>query len=242
MAKGSQASRSAPAAGNSFVGAEANTEITGDQIEMGKECIVTEVSAMLFSFDRQMVSMSGWKQWFFSVLIGIALSFCAGGLLVDYRYFKAIYGSDVTCPNTRIATLEVKSRVICALICGGDDRCSGSNYLTASGQCQLLKYPCLPGSEKPRAGSIYIERLDNLAAGFTRYFLGGRRPDNGNATEFYWQPSGIPISYSRWFIGQPYAGNDDCNCIMITINTNWLWEDNGCRTYAMYMCQIIYDG
>ncbi|KAK2139681.1 hypothetical protein LSH36_1658g00011 [Paralvinella palmiformis] len=100
------------------------------------------------------------------------------------------------------------------------DRCSGCKYLTTSGQCELLKYPCLPGSEKPRAGSVYIERLDNVAAGFTRYVLGGRRPHNGNITEFYRQPSGVPISYSRWRPGQPYPGDDDSNCIMITMNNN----------------------
>jgi hypothetical protein len=81
--------------------------------------------------------------------------------VVDFSYSKAIYGSDVTCSKTRIAILKVKSRAICALICGADDRCSGSNYFTDTEQCELLEYPCLPGSEKPTAGSIYMERLDN---------------------------------------------------------------------------------
>ena len=81
--------------------------------------------------------------------------------MVDFSYSKAIYGSDVTCSKTRIAILKVKSRAICALICGVDDRCSGSNYFTATEKCEMLEYPCLPGSEKPTAGSIYMERLDN---------------------------------------------------------------------------------
>ncbi|KAK2149003.1 hypothetical protein LSH36_472g02062 [Paralvinella palmiformis] len=82
----------------------------------------------------------------------------------------------------------------------------------------------------------------SVAAGFTRYFLGGRRPDNGNITEFYWEPSGVPISYSRWRPGQPYPADDDSNCIMIKMDHDWLWDDNSCRTPSIYMCQIVYDG
>ncbi|KAK2139682.1 hypothetical protein LSH36_1658g00008 [Paralvinella palmiformis] len=89
--------------------------------------------------------------------------------------------------------------------------------------------------EKHRQETCYDCRINEV-------LLGGRRPDNGNITEFYWQPSGVPISYSRWRPGQPHPGNDDCNCIMITMEHDWLWDDNGCSTHAMYMCQIFYDG
>ncbi|KAK2139680.1 hypothetical protein LSH36_1658g00002 [Paralvinella palmiformis] len=85
-------------------------------------------------------------------------------------------------------------------------------------------------------------RQETLAAGFTRYFLGGRRPHNGNIREFYLQPSGVPISYSRWHPSQPYPRDDDSNCIMARIDHDWLWNDNRCRTPSMYMCHMVYDG
>ncbi|KAK2149002.1 hypothetical protein LSH36_472g02061 [Paralvinella palmiformis] len=56
---------------------------------------------------------------------------------------------------------DTESEVTSDLCLDLRSRRPGSNYLTASGQSEILEYPCLPGSEQPRAGSVYIEILDN---------------------------------------------------------------------------------
>ena len=96
---------------------------------------------------------------FWAFFVGISQIACTG-IRVEYRYFKAIHGSDVISgePSTRI--LSVQSLAVCGMVCGADDTCSGYNYFTETGRCELLASPCLPGSETPSAGSVYMERLD----------------------------------------------------------------------------------
>lgn len=110
---------------------------------------------------EQIINMIQKRESFWAFFVSVSQMIYIRGLSVEYKYFKAIHGTNVASVQPSTGILNVKSLAMCSMVCGADEGCSGYNYFTSSGQCELLKSPCLPGSETPRAGSVYMERLDN---------------------------------------------------------------------------------
>ena len=80
----------------------------------------------------------------------------------------------------------------------------------------------------------------SVRSGYLMYWIGARRPPQGDQYEFYWNSSGNSLVYTKWCGGQPFRGNSDADCITARSNTKWTWADIGCSSSVMYMCKIEF--
>ena len=82
-------------------------------------------------------------------------------------------------------------------------------------------------------------RLTLVAAGYTEYWIAGRRPPRGGRYVFYWNSSGTRLQYTKWYNNQPYSTSGGSDCIKADKTHNWKWGDDKCLKPAMYMCEIV---
>ena len=56
-----------------------------------------------------------------------------------------------------------------------------------------------------------------------------KRPNGGAKNEFYWTHSGKSLVYTNWRDGQPYRGANDSDCVAISKDFDYKWDDNTCK-------------
>ena len=56
-----------------------------------------------------------------------------------------------------------------------------------------------------------------------------KRPEGGAINEFYWTNSGKPLVYENWREDQPYTAISYSDCVSITKEFQYKWDDTSCQ-------------
>ncbi|KAK2143023.1 hypothetical protein LSH36_886g00038 [Paralvinella palmiformis] len=174
---------------------------------------------------------------------------------VDNMYVAGLTGSDVgkainkwkRCrPRRQTTTDDNLDWCIYECICTG--YCSNQSicYMYGKGSwddgiefCKLI-HPNARMIEEHSDEEHQGHISEAVRSGYLMYWIGARRPPQGDQYEFYWNSSGNSLVYTKWGGGQPFRGNSDADCITARSNTKWTWADIGCSSSVMYMCKIEF--